>query len=365
MGKIPDIHQFYLLNEIWLYNITNQIYLITLLMVFSLVAYLFIKNRREGSFELTNSEQYHYLHSITRHSDTADIIIDTDQVIRFANDRFLELFNLSEEQIDNKKIKDVSIPEEMVKHILSNDPGNINHTIYLDDDLYNIRIVAVTTNHGQFLGKLVKVTHEYHSSYVKDDHVSKWMHELNTPLNAIVGYSELLNSDENLSMTQKEYLETIHEHSHLLKVRIEKLLTDREINKIYQNGSDSKKRIHHILIADDVPINRTLLRIILNRNGYKTTEVENGEEALEVAGMNPDLDMILMDLSMPVMDGIEAVKQIRLLNSTQSDIPIIAVTASSLYKNKSSLKERGFNGLLKKPFKEVELIKMLKEFEVN
>ena len=365
MGNTPNIHQFYLLNEIWLYNSTNQIYLIALLIVFLLAMYYIYRRKRESNFDLSNSEQYHYLQSIARHSDTADIIIDSEETIRFANDRFLELFNLKGENIDNKKLMDIALPEEMVKHIEGNDPGNVNHSLYIDDDHYEVRIVAVTKNSGEFLGKLVKIKHEEHSISVKDDHVTQWMHDLNTPLNAIAGYSELLVRENNLTKIQKEYLDTIHEHSHLLKERIENLLTDREINKIYQNGNDVKKRIRHILIADDVPINRTLLRIILKRNGYKITEAENGKEALEIASDTSDLDLILMDLSMPVMDGIEAVKQIRLLNSTQSGLPIIAVTASSLYKNKSSLKERGFNGLLKKPFKEMELLKMLKEFELN
>jgi CheY-like chemotaxis protein len=330
-----------------------------------LVAYYLYRRKRKGKFELNSSEQYYYLQSIARHSDTADIIIDPEQIVRFANDRFLELFNLKGESIDSKKIVDISLPEEMVKHIENSDPGNVHHSLYIEDDHYDVRIVAVTNNSGEFLGKLVKIKHEQHSISVKDHHVSQWMHDLNTPLNAIAGYSELLVSENNLTKIQKEYLDTIHEHSHLLKERIENLLTDREINKIYQNGNDVKKRIHHILIADDVPINRTLLRIILKRNGYKITEAENGKEALEFASGTPDLDLILMDLSMPVMDGIEAVKHIRLLNSMQSGIPIIAVTASSLYKNKSSLKERGFNGLIKKPFKEMELLNMLKEFELN
>lgn len=348
------------MNEIWLYNITNQVYLITLLMVFSLVAYLFIKNRSGDSFVLSSSEQYHFLNTITRHSETADIIIDNNYVVRFANDKFLDLFKLTED-IDNQPFNNIGLPEEFVDLIKA---GNMaeQQSSFMEGGEYKIDRAPVTTHDGQLIGSLIKV---YSKNRTENDSLaSKWMHEINTPLNAIMGYSDLLSDEENLSEEQKEYLKVIHDHSQILKETIDKLLTDSEMNGVLRPSENRSKKIDNILIVDDVTINRTLLKIILKRYGYNVSEAENGKEALESLKAGK-CDLILMDLSMPVMDGVEATEKIRLLNTAQSNLPVIAVTASSRYKNIDSLKNKGFNALLKKPFKENDLIELLKQFDVN
>jgi CheY-like chemotaxis protein len=362
VGSYVEISQFYLLNEIWLYNITNQIYLITLLMVFSLVAYLFIKNRGSENFVLSNSEQYNFLNTISRHSDTADMIIDTRNVIRFANERFVELFRILEYEVDNFHISKTPLPENFKARVLNHKADGRLFKFRTDDRSLLVKVVPVTTDDGEFLGKLVKIRDEKKSVF-EDDHVSQWMHELNTPLNAIMGYSELLSDQKNLNETQRSYLKTITEHSILIKDRVGQLLSDWEENDIY-SGKNNKRRkgLEKILIVDDVAINRTLLKIMLNRYGYAVNEATNGREALEYV-KNNITDLVLMDISMPEMDGIEATGFIRKLDHKKGEVPVIAVTASTRYKNDKTLKEIGFNGLLKKPFKEEELLDMIRKFE--
>lgn len=364
MGNLSGTYSFYFLNEIWLYNVTNQIYLITLLMVFSLVAYLFVKNRREGNFELTTSEQYHFLNALTKYSDSAEIIVDNKNVIRFANERFLDLFDMSEVEIDNKKIVDVGLPDELTDILMSDNFHTKEVSFIYNHELHLIRFAPVTTEEGQLIGKLIKI--KKRESGFTEEQASLWMHELNTPLNAILGCSEILSGDDTLSKTQREYLETINEHSLLLKKRIKKLLTDDDNDAVYDLAGDSRYRpIENILIVDDVPINRTLLRIILTRNGYSVTQAKHGEEAVKLC-KNNSFDLVLMDLSMPVMDGVDALKLIREIDDHYSNIPIIAVTANTRYNNNQySLQQKGFNGLIRKPFKENDLIKIVNQFKVS
>ena len=361
MGNYVEISQFYLLNEIWLSNTVSQIFLITLLMLFSLVAYLFLKSRSRDNFVLTNSEQYSYLKAITANSETADLILDTTNVVKFANEKFLELFNLIKHQVDSKPIREIGIPDDLVKQLLKYKIDNKTFTFNMWGRKFFVKYATVTTNEGELLGSLIKI-HEEKNIILDEDYVSQWMHELNTPLNAIMGYSELLVKEKNLTRDQKRQLYTISDHSALLKKRIENLLMDQEISRIYKVDSKRDNGLEKILIVDDVTINRTLLKIILKRNGYDVTEAKNGKEAVEKISEGW-FDMVLMDLSMPVMDGLEATNHIREMKGERATVPIIAVTASSLYNSDKALKEKGFNGLVKKPFKEGELISMIKEFE--
>ncbi|MAO64958.1 MAG: hypothetical protein CL666_08145 [Balneola sp.] len=115
------------------------------------------------------------------------------------------------------------------------------------------------------------------------------------------------------------------------------------------------------LIVDDLPVNRTLARIMLEMKNFKTIEAENGEEALEhYNSQNPDV--VLMDISMPVMNGVEAMEKIRMLNNSGKEIPIIAITAGGHGGTRSELLEKGFSEYIQKPFKEKELFEKLSMF---
>lgn len=358
MATYIETYNLFFLNEIWLYSLTNQIYLITLLMVFSLVAYLFIKNRKTEAFSLTTSEQYHFLQAVTKNSDTADFIIDRDHVLKFANEHFLELFSLDDENIDNKSISEIKLPKKLKAFIQSqtNSDGNKSVQLTINNHKFSCRKAPVTTHDGQFLGSLIKISDHVLTGKGKSE-AGKWLHEINTPLNAIVGYSEILKKQDGLTDELKSYLETINMQSFMLKSKIEHLLSDHGSNNIV--SSENHSEIKDILIVDDVPINRTVLKIMLKRMGYNVKEAVNGKEAIDFFEKEP-VDLILMDISMPVMNGLEAAKHIRKQGYTLHDLPIIAVTASSFYNNRETLQSKGFNALLKKPFKEADLTDILK-----
>ena len=100
-----------------------------------------------------------------------------------------------------------------------------------------------------------------------------------------------------------------------------------------------------ILIADDSIDNLTMLSLDLQQNGYRVATATNGEEAVKIAAMvNPDL--ILMDLSMPGMDGLESTRQIR-ERAELKDIPVIAAFSTDGFRRAAH--QTGFDGYLTKP----------------
>ena len=115
-----------------------------------------------------------------------------------------------------------------------------------------------------------------------------------------------------------------------------------------------------ILIIEDNEKNRKLCRDVLQVKGYRTIESETAEAGLELArGQAPAL--ILMDIQLPGMDGITAMKQLKADLNTQN-IPIIAITASAMTNNRTAMLAEGFDGYQTKPislkdfFAEVERI---------
>jgi two-component system cell cycle response regulator DivK len=102
-----------------------------------------------------------------------------------------------------------------------------------------------------------------------------------------------------------------------------------------------------VLIIEDNEKNRKLVRDVLNVKGYKTIESETAEEGLKLAIENlPSL--ILMDIQLPGMDGITALKQLRTNPETRT-IPVIAITASAMTYNRVTMLAEGFDGFQSKP----------------
>jgi len=102
-----------------------------------------------------------------------------------------------------------------------------------------------------------------------------------------------------------------------------------------------------ILIVEDDHLNRRLFRIILESKGYEIIEATNGQEGIEFALQNKP-DLIFMDIQMPVMDGLEAIKQLKSHEETRV-IPTIALTAFALKGDQERIREGGFDDYLSKP----------------
>ena len=102
-----------------------------------------------------------------------------------------------------------------------------------------------------------------------------------------------------------------------------------------------------ILIVEDQPLNRKLVRDVLQAKGYRTTEAETGEDGVRAARDHLPA-LILMDIQLPGISGIEALQRLREEPATQT-IPVIAVTASAMQQNQREITAAGFDGYLPKP----------------
>ena len=109
-----------------------------------------------------------------------------------------------------------------------------------------------------------------------------------------------------------------------------------------------------IVVADDNAVNRMVLSRLLEADGHKVVAMSNGREVLDYL---PDhiVSVIMMDLQMPVMDGVTAVRKIRAMGGSRSTIPVIAVTANVVHEDPEDLIRSGMTGFLSKPFRQEEL----------
>jgi two-component system cell cycle response regulator DivK len=109
-----------------------------------------------------------------------------------------------------------------------------------------------------------------------------------------------------------------------------------------------------VLIVEDNERNRKLLRKVLEKKGFRTIEVENGEAAVDAA-RNDSPDLVLMDYQLPGIDGIEAFRRIRAEPSIRR-MPIVAVTASAMPEDMARMREAGFDGFETKPIDVKQLL---------
>jgi len=121
----------------------------------------------------------------------------------------------------------------------------------------------------------------------------------------------------------------------------------------------AQKHPLRLLVAEDNIINQQIILKILNLLGYDVVLAENGQEALELANKD-NYDMILMDVQMPEMDGLEATRQIRKNEKLQP--VIIAMTANAMQGDREECMRTGMNDYLSKPLNLDDLVNMLKKW---
>jgi CheY-like chemotaxis protein len=114
-----------------------------------------------------------------------------------------------------------------------------------------------------------------------------------------------------------------------------------------------------ILLVDDDPLTQLFLRVLLEEEGYSVEIQSNGADAL-AALERSSIACILMDIHMPIMDGLEATRQIRNRNDALKDIPIIAVTAYAANNERERFLQAGMNDFLAKPVSQEQLLAAIK-----
>lgn len=114
-----------------------------------------------------------------------------------------------------------------------------------------------------------------------------------------------------------------------------------------------------VLITEDEEVNFFYLKTLLQKAEAKVIRAKNGKEAVEIIAKNKgEIDLILMDLNMPVMDGYEAM---RIIKSEHPAIPIIAQTAYTMNNDRHRCLEAGFNDYIAKPINRLALYRMVND----
>ena len=122
---------------------------------------------------------------------------------------------------------------------------------------------------------------------------------------------------------------------------------------------DISSKIFHILCVDDTPTNLQLVKNILDKKGYKVSLVESGAEALAYLKKNPRIDLILLDIMMPGMDGYEVCRLLKKSSAKIRKIPVIFLTAVSDIEGMSKGFDVGGVDYITKPFRPKELLARL------
>jgi PAS domain S-box-containing protein len=120
----------------------------------------------------------------------------------------------------------------------------------------------------------------------------------------------------------------------------------------------SEKQTYTVLVAEDEEVNYKFLEVLLQKMSFHVIHADNGQTAVEIFKNNPTMDLILMDIKMPVMSGLEATRIIKGLNPA---IPIIATTAYALGGDREQILDAGCDDYISKPIKSAELVNLIRK----
>lgn len=131
------------------------------------------------------------------------------------------------------------------------------------------------------------------------------------------------------------------------------------ISKLEEEIQNKEPETSFVLIAEDEALNVLYVKRMFKNSPYQLLFAQNGAEAIEMVEKHPEIGIILMDIKMPVMDGLEATKQIKKM---RPDLPIVAVTAYATNDDRHACMEAGCSEYLSKPFVAMELIKIIRKY---
>ncbi|MEA1899110.1 MAG: response regulator [Bacteroidota bacterium] len=189
--------------------------------------------------------------------------------------------------------------------------------------------------------------------------LNNFLHKIRTQLNNIFGFADLLRDKGTKNEEVDRYFGYIESSKQSINAAVDELVSVLKMGKIqtWKKGDDYLEIINwkgkKILIAEDVETNFILLKAVLEKTGAEIIWAQNGMEAVKICRTDRDIDLILMDILMPEMDGFEATKAIRKFHST---VPIIAQTAYNFDWNAIQKEGLGFNDYLAKPIGHYDLI---------
>jgi CheY-like chemotaxis protein len=196
--------------------------------------------------------------------------------------------------------------------------------------------------------------------------------DMRTPMNGVIGMTTLMEST-HLTTEQQDYVKSIKSCSEDLIDALDETLRNAGITHADEDKSETtrKSAVHFtgkmspdfakqfplkILVAEDDDMNKQMALMLLKRLGYEADSAANGKEVLEIVS-EKTYDVILMDVQMPEMDGLEATRMIRLCLSEQP--VIIAMTANAMDGDREACLKAGMEDYLSKPVNVDDLMEKL------
>lgn len=209
---------------------------------------------------------------------------------------------------------------------------------------------------------LVEVAARAENAEARERRLTELSHEMRTPLNTILGFAELLGH-ETQCPEQSDRLDRMMAAGRRLDELVNVILADGTKPETVAPPGASGVRTTveapvdplRILYADDHENNRMVVSAMLAALGWNCDTVNDGAEAVERVRAG-DYDLVLMDIQMPVMDGVDATRAIRSLDGHVSRIPIVALTANTLEAQLRRYRAAGMQDCLTKPIAMADLL---------
>lgn len=204
----------------------------------------------------------------------------------------------------------------------------------------------------------------YHKKYKRfekerEDFLYNISHDLRTPMNVVVGFTELAKWHADNEKRVTEYLDKIEESSKQLLGLIDDIMAYGSLESAEVLSSLEDETVNNLVLAgkrvllvEDNELNVELAKVILEDEGILVDVANDGAKALDKIRNNPanHYCFVLMDVHMPIMDGLTATTHIRVMNDKEkASIPIIAMTATGLAEDKKQALKHGMNGFISKP----------------
>ena len=174
-----------------------------------------------------------------------------------------------------------------------------------------------------------------------------------------VGNMDKINNNNIMKPLMDYFLDVPIYGSKIFNIIAESKLIEKDVQKT-ENKIETKENFSgQILVAEDNPNNQLLIKIVLQKLGLDVTIVENGQLAVEKY-QNEKYDLIFLDINMPVMDGLTALKLIREYEKEiQIYTPIVALTANTINGDREKYIDEGMDNYLSKPLERNQLISIL------
>lgn len=231
---------------------------------------------------------------------------------------------------------------------------------------------------GVGIADLIREYDETHDhEYDRSDAASRLMQryemssDLRAPLHIMLGCAELIGDCRDDSERLERYLDAIQVSGrYLLSVLDDAAYRNRFEDYLRSTETKREPAAHdfsgsRVLIVDDMAVNREILAEILKKTGAETESADNGRVCVDMVASRPagHYDLILMDILMPEMDGIEAARRIRCLaDSAKASVPIVAVTSKVTDSEMKAAEKAGMDAFTEKPIRIDRLLETIRAF---